>query len=82
MKMSNQKRILEIEKELTQFIGLNIGKFAYCENSNDFIIASYFNNSIKSCIEVTKYKSKFKDIHRKLNIFHSYCLELKQLGGL
>ena len=78
-----QTRINEINSILNKdFIGLKISKFAYCKTGRDFEIASLYDNSIKSCIEVTKNKKEFEKEHRKLNIFHSYCLELKQLGGL
>jgi len=80
--MENQIRINEIETELDKFKGLNIAKFAYCETARDFTVASYFNNSVEACIEITKNKLKFKKEHRSLNIFHSYILELIDLGGL
>lgn len=81
--MNEIKRIQEVKKIInSDFKGLNIAKFGYCEISNDFITASYFSNSIESCIEVTRNKPHFKEEHKKLNLFHSYMLELKELGGL
>ena len=76
-----KERIKQIEKEMGKFKGLDIGKFAYCETDNDYIIASYYGNSIEACIEVTKNKPKLKETHRKLIIFDSYCRELKDLGA-
>ena len=78
-----QNRINEIKEILDKdFIGLNIGKFAYCENQRDYVLAHYFNNSIEACIQVTKNKSHFHKEHRKLIIFDSYCRELLSLEGL
>lgn len=81
--MDKIKRIEEIKEILNKdFIGLKIGKFAYCETSNDFITASYFANSVEACIEITKNKSHFEKEHKKLVIFDSYIRELMDLGGL
>ena len=81
--MENQKRITEIKKILDRdFIGLNIGKFAYCKTTRDYIQAEVYGNSIHACIEVTRHKKEYKKEHRQLVIFDSYCLELQELGGL
>lgn len=81
--MENQKRIDEIKAILDKdFIGLKVGKFAYCEWTQDYVVAGDYGNAIEACIEVTKNKKHYEKEHKQLNIFHSYCLELQELGGL
>ena len=82
-KANKKTRIKDIKRLLDKdFVGLKIGKFAYCESTQDYVVAGDYGNSIEACIEITRNKKKYVKEHKQLNIFHSYCLELQELGGL